>query len=392
VSASNDLLEHAIELFPAPVGALHRVTERQRVRRRNQRIAAGAVAAAIALVALTWGSALTRSVPTPADPGPTIPSYHRNGEIAIADWSGLIAIDPATGASRRLIEWCPGTQDARCHAGISWSPDGSRIAYAVSAYYGSAFPIDHPEGVWIQDVVSGRARRIAACEPDACPSQIAWSPDGRRLAIADGTRLATMNPDGEVRTTLWTLEGDPQADPLILPAGRDDFVRALAWSPDAKRIVFVTATADGDALHVIDRDGQRPRVIARSTDAAPYLGGPAWSPDGSTIAYLAIGPCETCQDLNTLGFTAHDPLVRIVAIDPDGTNRRTLIANRRLGGPSWGGCACHAWWPPGLTWSPDGTRLAIAGPGGLFVVHADGTGFRRLGPSGGGAVTWRPVP
>ena len=52
---------------------------------------------------------------------------------------------------------------------------------------------------------------------------------------------------------------------------------------------------------------------------------------------------------------------------------------------------------PGLTWSPDGTRLAAVIPSGddrpwgLYIVNADGTGKRPVADAWG-PVAWQPVP
>src|SRR5262245_25851532 len=50
MSQRRDLLDHAMELFPAPDSALRGVLERHHRRQRNRRLAAGAVGIAIAIV------------------------------------------------------------------------------------------------------------------------------------------------------------------------------------------------------------------------------------------------------------------------------------------------------------------------------------------------------
>jgi outer membrane protein assembly factor BamB len=65
---SNDLLDHAVDLFPAPERSFDRLTHRRDRKRRNQRIAAAVVAMVLAILAI-GGMArlfLTRSAPLPA--------------------------------------------------------------------------------------------------------------------------------------------------------------------------------------------------------------------------------------------------------------------------------------------------------------------------------------
>jgi Tol biopolymer transport system component len=71
---------------------------------------------------------------------------------------------------------------------------------------------------------------------------------------------------------------------------------------------------------------------------------PAWSPDGSRIAFY--------EDDNT----------HISTVAPDGSDRETLTL--------WGG--------GGLAWSPDGKQLAVGGGRYMAVMNADGSDPRVL--------------
>jgi TolB protein len=102
----------------------------------------------------------------------------------------------------------------------------------------------------------------------------------------------------------------------------------------------------------------------------PFSEAAAWSPDGSTIAWVDFveDSARFGQHATTLSFVA-----------PDGTDLRAEVAELPEGSGS------------NLAWSPDGTRLVFSasgqdGPGGIFVIDADGTGLRRL--TRGKADTW----
>ena len=98
------------------------------------------------------------------------------------------------------------------------------------------------------------------------------------------------------------------------------------WSPSGRQLAFGGVTASGDRryhLYVVDTRGRRRQLTGEET-ASP----PAWSPDGTRIAYA-------------------DYHGRIRVVAPDGSDHRTLI---KL--PGGGEIS-------GLAWSPDGRQLAF---------------------------------
>jgi Tol biopolymer transport system component len=75
--------------------------------------------------------------------------------------------------------------------------------------------------------------------------------------------------------------------------------RAPAWSPDGTKIAFVRR---GD-IFVMDADGSNPTNLTYSQSMDNQ--GPAWSPDGTRIAFSSApnAPNSTNRDIFTLEVT-----------------------------------------------------------------------------------------
>jgi TolB protein len=121
------------------------------------------------------------------------------------------------------------------------------------------------------------------------------------------------------------------------------------------RIAYVVKQAGRYELQVADADGANADYALRSNE--PIIS-PAWSPDGSRIAYVS--------------FEQKKPVVYVHWLD--GSRPRQIVANFK------GSNSAPAW-------APDGSRLAVSlsrdGGSQIFMVNADGSGARRLAQSSG---------
>ncbi len=297
-----DLLRQGLGDVRPDVDAYERALERIRVRHRNRRLGAIGTALGLALgaLALVWTTFRPASGPTPA----TSPT----GLIVFAsqaptDMTPFIEVMDADGSHVRRLG--PGDEPAL-------SADGTKIAFVRSTEAGT--------GIWITRVDGSGLRQITS-NPNWMDESPTWSPDGTQIAFARGSapgrprRIFVVNVDG---TGLEPLT-DPDWDRF-----------EPAWSSNGSQIAFATAGPG-----TIEANGQPPQIWAMSADGSGQrqltsvpagAWRPAWSPDGSQIAFDDGGG-------------------GMYVIDVDGSGLR------------------HIGLPGGLdpTWSPDGYRIAFTG-------------------------------
>ena len=197
--------------------------------------------------------------------------------------------------------------------------------------------------------------------------------------------LATMVRTGDTEIFLV----DPDAgDAINLSRSPDSQERYPCWSPDGKRIAFISDRAGGANLFVMDANGSNVRQLTHTT-AVCYM--PSWAgdrivlgvhgarpemaslrPDGSDFKILGEGhdPCLS-SDGKRITYTGEAPGgVSVFVMDADGSNKRQIVKDVN----PWG-----AIFP---SWSPDGKQIVYAFKQGealeLFIVNADGSGLRQL--------------
>ncbi|MBS1791975.1 MAG: S9 family peptidase [Acidobacteria bacterium] len=106
------------------------------------------------------------------------------------------------------------------------------------------------------------------------------SPDGKQIVF---TRTWVDKVKDQSRSNLWIVDADGNRVRELTGGARND--SSPVWSPDGKRIAFLSDRDGTNQLHVMWLDT---REIAQLTHLTQSPGGIKWSPDGKQIAFTGF--------------------------------------------------------------------------------------------------------
>src|SRR6266487_1761643 len=251
------------------------------------------------------------------------------------------------------------------------SPDGERVAFVVTTIDERKHA--YRSSIWVVPAKGGEAKQLT--RGTANTHSPCWSPDGRWLAFVTERESESQGKDekeqkkhGKGQGQIWLLptDGGEAHQLTFMPPGAS----GPAWSPDSKRLLFSAAvgpvdeeTEDGKPLpkvRVIDRLWYRLDGVGFIYERRQHLflidvtGGeplqltdgdwddadPAWSPDGTRIAFVS-SRAEDCWRLPC-------PDVYMLTINDGGAGDLQCLTN--------GSLACSA-----PSWSPDSGTMAFLG-------------------------------
>ena len=251
-----------------------------------------------------------------------------------------------------------------------WSPDGRWIAF-LSDRSAPRAEGKKPKQIHVIAADGGEARAVTS--GNYSPVDLTWSPDGATLAFVGKPDIPKPNSDVKIITRVrYKFDGEGYWDgrykhiftvPALggaitqLTGGDFDHIDPV-WSPDGRYLAFISnRTAEADFTNVTDlwvlplpeTPGTSPGEARCLTQSVGPCSLPAWSPDGTLIAYL--GHDNSFMGATNLGLwvvPAHGGAPRLLTREFDRSLTHHPITDMRthpkVGAP---------------VWLPDGARVLV---------------------------------
>jgi Tol biopolymer transport system component len=286
------------------------------------------LALALAAVAVTGGVPAAAGAVLPGPNGPLVFTSGRDdGLLVLSDSHAQIwFLSGPNGGAQRLT-----TLGLSHHRHASWSPDRTKIAYARGPDDGT--PFDGPWDIYVQDLSDpGSAPLNITSTPNQNEDRPTWSPDGTRIAYAGVDAPASTSWDIWVRPATVGGAATRIADDASAGMGSSGQFSRPQWSPDGDEIYY------GKIIAVTPQNYDIYRAASDGSDVAtggtPIVAGSAntyqaaVSPDGSQLCFTLQDPM-TGKDVYTVSSApAGSPTARTstngsdeyeCAWSPDGT-------------------------------------------------------------------------
>jgi Tol biopolymer transport system component len=244
-----------------------------------------------------------------------------------------------------------------------WSPDGTMIAYSL----------DNVATILNSYSINGDSLGRFGAISDEIAGKPAISPDGKKFVYHSATR-----------NHLWVYSFEDHSEICLTP---DDLhAGGPAWSADGEYIVYTSIADENYSLWIVPSGGGKAAKVAQKDGYAFIV--PCWSPDSKEIVFSAyswdagtnniwvvnIATGAICQLTSDKGYNSYP------AWSPDGS-KIAFVANRA-------GIQRGVWIIPAvggeatilsedidrsldLYWSPDGSKIA-------FFAYFGSTPFRGL--------------
>jgi dipeptidyl aminopeptidase/acylaminoacyl peptidase len=276
------------------------------------------------------------------------------------------------------------------------SPGGETVVYALSATEGNATRTT----LWLARGVGGGPDVVRPVENRQSQpllpsgwyaSNPRWSPDGRRIAF-----LSThANQSG-----IWVMSLTDRVPRLVAVLRETNFFityagETFAWSPESRRIAFISASEDDSAAVETEKPPADPRVV----DRIQYKSRTSFSDNLRTHVWVVDVDNPELRQLTTGSFYDHavswNPNGREVAFlsnhetDPDANNNSDIFAVDMQGGvrqlTTTRGCEYDPQWSPDGKWIAytatrrDVTTIdSVAEDAHVWVIEARGGAGREL--------------
>lgn len=265
------------------------------------------------------------------------------------EWPALVEVYRADADLNNLVKISAGLAVKR----FVWSPDGQQILLVASVEGGGY-------DLYLVGVDSTEPAKLITIPVNSVLRPV-WSPDSKRLAFTNflvGDGIYLLDVDSATLTHL-TNSSDVQSNPV--------------WSPDGKWLAYFGASSE---VYLVDPEGGTPLQLTNDmlSDAAPLS--IAWSPDSRKIAYVTDHPDpeESCGNDDPRFCPPPPTIYNLYLVDIDGSDHKVVAENAI-----------------DPRWSPNGRSLLFYSfDFGLALVDAAGNNLQKFGVQSWYSWSWVP--
>ncbi len=183
-----------------------------------------------------------------------------------------VAYSDAAGVHVRLLS----TQEERLLPASVVAPAGSQL-WVDSWLANGTELLGHSrepgsgDTMWVASIIGQASRELRA-------NALGWdvSPDGTRIAFSPTT-------SGKRLPEIWEMDVQGHQVRKVLALRADEFLWSVHWSPDGKRLAFISMGRAGDSLQTCDLNGKSRSVVVSAPGLAQWARSLAWLPDGRII-------------------------------------------------------------------------------------------------------------
>ncbi|KAB2945934.1 MAG: hypothetical protein OIN84_15640 [Candidatus Methanoperedens sp.] len=129
---------------------------------------------------------------------------------------------------------------------LTWSPDGRKLALAEQTYNAGNYSL------LIIDPASRKITNLLSAATIIAPRYAFWSPDSRNILVTE------MKPDDKIDVYLVNMEN---GEHRILTTLNNLASYVIKWSMDGKKILFKTSKGDINQFYSMDIDGSSSPVL-----------------------------------------------------------------------------------------------------------------------------------
>jgi Tol biopolymer transport system component len=171
----------------------------------------------------------------------------------------------------------------------TFSPNGEKIAYAAS--YGAG-----TRGIYVMNR-SGSAKKALTDNNNLPEYGPTWSPDGTKISFVRQERVSSPEGQSDWQVDVWVMNADGSEQKKL--TDDSNFEGAPTWSPDGTKIAF----ADGPDIWMVKPDGSGRHNLTDTPNS--YEEDPDFSPDGKRIAFASKGQYKK-PDIYTMQLDGSD--------------------------------------------------------------------------------------